>query len=135
MVCMREREFGTTKEEINLVDVDTSNSLLSGLTEPDKLPIFPIMAAFCNPLMQCHERMVAAGICTVTQAERGLEELKRRIAGYHELRDNRGEGSTIEERIQHGNEWDNYKRIRKLQFTPEQRSEIEWDTFESWCIG
>jgi len=98
------REAGTTKEDVNPMDPDTSESLLSGLIEPDELPIFPIMGALCNPLMQCHERMVTAGICTAAQAEHGIEELKRRIAGYHELRDNRGEDSTIEERIWKGNE-------------------------------
>ena len=41
-----------------------------------------MMGAIVNPLMQCDERMIAAGLCTRSQFDHGKEELVSRMTQF-----------------------------------------------------
>ena len=99
---------------------------MSGLCDADELPLYLIMGAICNPLMQCSERMIEAGLCTQQQYDHGKEELLQMMTSYYETRE-----ETVEEVVViatgRTNKWDKKKRGA----TPADKAMKDFEVYEN----
>ena len=80
-----ERDTAENVRAPHELDSDTGAELLEGLVDAPDLPIYLIMGALCNPLMQKITRMVGEDLCTDHQAQQGIDELHRKMAQYYDF--------------------------------------------------
>jgi len=75
-----------TVSGVKSVDLDgvVSASLMAGLEVSSTLGDYKILGAIINPLLQCEERMIDAGICTQEQFDNGKDDFLERMTKFYE---------------------------------------------------
>ena len=112
-------------------DINMSISLQAGLEDSPNLNEMKMMGAIVNPLMQCDEHMISAGLCTRSEFDHGKEELVSRMTQFYE-RSVSGENEGDDEEAGESNQWSKFLQKKSGQ-SPRQMAVAEFNAFEEMC--